>query len=155
MSDLIRFLSDFWADPLTNMEAAYIVLANIPYEEPWLYIHENFWGELEYQNKDLPVGLELEKPNFWSLSAIDTIMCYHYIKWRNAMIEKGVPRHEILRYGEQNLPTSFVEVELPRAEELPRDRVNPTPPTPYLGSRKRKRNEKNKAEAPRAKEREL
>ena len=45
MSYLIRPLSDFWANPLTNEEAVYIVLANIPYEEPWLYIHENSFGE--------------------------------------------------------------------------------------------------------------
>jgi len=46
------------------------------------------------------------------------------------MTEEGVPRSEILRYGEQELPTPPIEVELPRLEELPRNEVNPTPPNP-------------------------
>jgi len=147
-AEVLRYGERILLDPLTNEEAAYIVLAIIPYEEPCLYIHENFFGEFKYQNKDLPIGLELEKAEFWSLSAIETIMIDHYMKWRDAMIKRGVLRHEVLRYGEQELPTPPIEVELPRLEELLRNEVNPTPPNPWKERlRKRKKDEKNTDEA--------
>ena len=43
-AEVLRYGERILPDPLTYGEAAYIVLAIIPYEEPWLYIHENFLG---------------------------------------------------------------------------------------------------------------
>ena len=69
------------------------------------------------------------------------------------MIEEGVPRSEILRYWEQELPTPPIEVELPRLEELPRNEVNPTPPNPWKERlRKIKKDKNNTVEASSPKE---
>ena len=123
---LIDFLSYYGAEPLTAEEAAYIVVANLPYEEPWLPIHDNFLGEFEYPSEGALMRLTYQPADFWSLDDLEAILIYHYIRWRNDMIVRGVPRAEVLRYGEIELPEPPMEIEIP---ELPIKEEPPELPT--------------------------
>ena len=119
MHNLIMYLPQDWNDPLTRIEAAYIVIANLPYEEPWRTLIDDFLGRMEDPDEDAQAVIEYEGTLFWSLDDLEAVLIYHYIRWRNDSIRRGVPRARVLRYGEQEEPAPE-DVFPPRVETPPR-----------------------------------
>jgi len=76
------------------------VLANLPYEEPWKNLLDNYFNDLEYPNREAVNRLGYNGVGYWSLSDLGTIMLHEYIRWRNQKLSEGLPRSEVLRYGE-------------------------------------------------------
>ena len=61
---IILSLPDNCVDPINNEEAAYLMPANLPYEEYWLPLHDNFLSDLEYLSGDALIWWSMKRPSF-------------------------------------------------------------------------------------------